>query len=84
MNTRLFAATLLLGATATTAYAQAPDTMRIDYVHSGNHETEMFSLDRIVFEPLPWSGNMARPVDEIRRGKYESARSRSATAKVTA
>ena len=48
----------------------APATMRVDYVHSGNHESEMFSLDQVVIEPLPWSGNMAQPRDSTNRGKY--------------
>jgi hypothetical protein len=52
------------------ALAEAPATMRVDFYHSGNHETEMFSLDRVVIEPLPWTGNMQRPIDESLRGKY--------------
>lgn len=52
------------------ALAEAPATMRVDFYHSGNHESEMFSLDRVVIEPLPWTGNMHRPHDETRRGKY--------------
>jgi hypothetical protein len=54
----------------TQALAGAPATMRVDYVHSGNHETEMFSLDQVVIEPLPWTGNMAQPHDKTSRGKY--------------
>ena len=46
------------------------NTMRLDYYHSGNAGTEMFSVDRVVIEPLPFSGNLARPVDETLRGKY--------------
>jgi hypothetical protein len=52
------------------AYAATPATMRVDYFHSGNHETEMFSLDQVVIEPLPWTGNMAQPIDKTHRGKY--------------
>ena len=52
------------------ALADAPGTMRLDFFHSGNHETEMFSLDRVVIEPLPWTGNMHYPIDETLRGKY--------------
>jgi len=52
------------------ALADAPGTMRVDYYHTGNAEFEMFGLDRVVFEPLPWTGNMQRPIDETRRGKY--------------
>jgi hypothetical protein len=52
------------------AYAGTPGTMRVDYFHSGNNETEMFSLDQVVVEPLPWTGNMAQPHDKTSRGKY--------------
>jgi len=52
------------------AYAGAPGTMRVDYFHSGNNETEMFSLDQVVIEPLLWTGNMAQPHDKTSRGKY--------------
>ncbi|MEM8684552.1 MAG: M64 family metallopeptidase, partial [Pseudomonadota bacterium] len=50
--------------------AEAADTMRIDYVHSGNREVEMFSLDQVVLEALPFPGNLERPVDTTLRGKY--------------
>jgi hypothetical protein len=50
--------------------ADAPATMRVDYFHSGNHDTEMFSLDQVVVEPLPWTGNMTQPLDKTNRGKY--------------
>ena len=30
----------------------------------------MFSLDQVVIEPLPWTGNMAQPHDKTSRGKY--------------
>jgi hypothetical protein len=55
---------------AAPASLAAPATMRVDYFHSGNHDTEMFSLDQVVIEPLPWSGNMAQPHDQTGRGKY--------------
>ncbi len=48
----------------------APATMRVDYFHGGNHEAEMFSLDQVVLEPLPWPGNTAQPLDKTLRGKY--------------
>jgi hypothetical protein len=54
----------------TGAYAGTPGTMRVDYFHSGNSETEMFSLDQVVIEPLAWTGNMAQPHDKTSRGKY--------------
>jgi len=48
----------------------APNTMRVDYYHTGNAKEERFSLDRIVLEPLPWAGNPAQPLDTTNRGKY--------------
>jgi hypothetical protein len=51
-------------------FAEAPQTMRLDFFHSGNHETEMFSLDEVVVESLPWTGNMQQPIDKTLRGKF--------------
>ena len=48
----------------------APQTLRVDYYHTGNAKEERFSLDRVVLEPLPWPGNPARPIDDTNRGKY--------------
>ncbi len=50
--------------------AEPPATMRVDYFHGGDHASEMFSLDQVVIEPLPWTGNMSRPLDRTLRGKY--------------
>jgi hypothetical protein len=47
-----------------------PKTMRVDYYHSGNATQELFSLDRVVIEPLPWPGNPNKPIDETNLGKY--------------
>ena len=55
---------------ACVAETDAPATMRVDYFHSGNHVTEMLSLDQVVIEPLPWTGHMAQPIDKTHRGKY--------------
>jgi hypothetical protein len=52
------------------AFGAAPATMRLDYFHTGNATAEIFSLDRIVIEPLPWPGNPNRPIDESNRGTY--------------
>jgi hypothetical protein len=52
------------------ALAQAPQTLRVDYFHSGNADNEAFSLDRAVLEPLAFPGNMQRPIDTTLRGKY--------------
>ena len=53
------------------AFAQnTPRTMRLDYYHSGNASQELFSLDRIVLEPLAWPGNPRKSVDDTNLGKY--------------
>jgi hypothetical protein len=63
-------ASLCLSIICAQALADAPETMRVDFYHTGNHSTEMFSLEQVVIEPLPWTGNMHRPIDETLRGKY--------------
>lgn len=52
-----------------TIYA-APQTMRVDYFHTGNAESEVFSVDRVVIEPLPWPGNLNKSIDNTNLGKY--------------
>ncbi len=56
--------------TTQTAFAASPQTMRIDFYHTGNSETEIFSLDRVVLEPLQFPGNLHQPIDKTLRGKY--------------
>src|SRR5512147_2291631 len=51
------------------AFAQ-PRTMRLDYYHTGNATQEMFSLDRVVLEPLPWPGDLKKSIDDSNLGKY--------------
>lgn len=53
------------------AFGQAvPRTMRLDYYHTGNVAQELFSLDRIVVEPLAWPGNPQKSIDDTNLGKY--------------
>src|SRR5262249_11585980 len=52
------------------AKADAPRTMRLDYFHTGNVSQELFALDKIVLEPLPWPGNPRQPRDELNLGKF--------------
>ena len=53
--------------------AEQAQTMRVDFYHTGNRDTEMFSLDQVVLEPLPFPGNMLQPLDSTFRGKYAFA-----------
>jgi hypothetical protein len=54
----------------TSTAAAAPNTLRIDYYHTGNSESEIFSIDQVVLEPLPFAANLLQPVDNTVRGKY--------------
>jgi hypothetical protein len=47
-----------------------PATMRLDYYHTGDATHELFSVDRIVIEPLPWPGDMAKTIDDTNLGNY--------------
>lgn len=50
--------------------ASPPATMRLDYFHTGGEAQEIFSVDRIVIEPLAWSGNPNKLIDSTNRGTY--------------
>ena len=52
------------------AIAAAPSTVRVDYYHGGNAETEMFSLHQVVIEPLPWPGHPDKPIDTLGLGHF--------------
>jgi hypothetical protein len=52
-----------------TAHA-APQTMRLDYYHTGDAKQELFSVDRVVIEPLPWPGDLSKAIDSTNMGKY--------------
>ncbi len=59
---------LVLGLTV--AVCAAPQTMRLDYYHTGDAKQEIFSLDRIVIEPLHWPGDLSKSIDTTNLGKY--------------
>jgi hypothetical protein len=50
--------------------ADAAATMRLDFFHTGGMGVELFSVDRIVIEPLPWPGNPNQKGDSSNRGTY--------------
>jgi hypothetical protein len=50
--------------------ADAPETVRVDYYHSGNADSEMFSLHQVVIEPLPWPGHPDKVIDTVQRGYF--------------
>ncbi len=53
-----------------TAGAAEPATLRLDLFHTGGQGTEIFAVDRVVQEPLPWPGSPARAVDDTNLGNY--------------
>lgn len=69
MKTNLFLALSLVLLWAGTALA-APATMRLDYYHTGDADHDVFSMDRVVIEPLPWPGNPAKAIDDSNLGNY--------------
>jgi hypothetical protein len=48
----------------------APQTMRLDFYHTGDAKQELFSVDRVVIEPLPWPGDLSKAIDGTNLGKY--------------
>src|ERR1700687_1718473 len=65
----LLAFAFIFGAAAPQVFA-APQTMRLDYYHTGNSAQEVFSVDRVVIEPLPWPGDVSKSIDDTNLGKY--------------
>jgi len=55
---------------ATVCAFAAPQTMRLDYFHTGDARHETFSMDRVVIEPLPWPGDVSKSIDNTNLGKY--------------
>lgn len=47
-----------------------PQTLRVDYYHTGDQQQEIFSLDQVVVEPLAWPGSKNQLLDDLNRGKY--------------
>jgi hypothetical protein len=49
---------------------EPPRTWRVDFFETGGPSTEVYSLDRIVVEPLPWPDRVAPTVTAGRTGNY--------------
>ena len=62
--------TLLALLLLTATVFAAPATMRLDYYHTGDAKQELFSIDRVVIEPLPWPGDLSKNIDDTNLGKY--------------
>jgi len=65
-----FSLSAALSATAPAGADGSPRTLRIDYAHTGNAREERFALERVVVEPLPWPGDLAKTLDDTNLGKY--------------
>ena len=48
----------------------APATYRLDLFHTGGKDTEIFAIDRLRLEPLPWPGHPSRATDDGTSGVY--------------
>lgn len=48
----------------------SPTTYRLDLLHTGGKGTEIFAIDRLRQEPLPWPGHPARAADDGQSGLY--------------
>lgn len=68
MRKPILVLTVLLFASFT-ALAATP-AMRLDYYHTGDATQEVFSVDRVVIEPLPWPGDPKQAIDASNLGKY--------------
>jgi len=64
---RFLAAALMLVSGA--AFAVQPATVRLDYTHSGNALSDSYAIERVLIEPLPWPGDLARNLDDTNRGQ---------------
>ena len=54
------------------APASAPRaTWRLDFHHTGGKGIEIFSVDKLIVEPLPWSGPAGNDVDSTGHGSYK-------------
>ena len=68
-----FALSLAALAPISLSSAQArdqPRTMRVDYIHTGGKGLEVFSLDRVVVEPLAFPGDLSQVRDDPTTGHY--------------
>ena len=66
---KLILVTAILLFSCLTAFAATP-TMRLDYYHTGDATQEVFSVDRVAIEPLPWPGDPKQAIDSSNLGKY--------------
>ena len=52
------------------AVAPPPNTWRLDFYHTGGKGGEVFSVDKVVVEPLAWPGSPRNNIDSTGFGSY--------------
>ena len=67
---RTLLAAVLLWGLAGQGLAGAAATWRLDVFHTGGRGTEVFAVDEVVVEPLPWPGHPAGALDPTGFGSY--------------
>ena len=70
LRRRVAVVTALAACSAGAAEPAATGTLRLDYFHTGGQGVEIFAVDRVVLEPLPWPGHPARAVEAAATGSY--------------
>lgn len=70
MRSLLLLACLLAASLVHAGAGTAPATYRLDFFHTGGKGTEIFAVDRLRLEPLPWPGDAARADDGGQSGLY--------------
>lgn len=66
----LLAGLLLAGSVVAAEAGSAAATYRLDYFHTGGPGTEVFAVDRLREEPLPWPGHPALAADDGSSGPW--------------
>ncbi|HEX9208750.1 MAG TPA: M64 family metallopeptidase [Steroidobacteraceae bacterium] len=70
MRSSFLLACLLAASVVHADTGASPATYRLDFFHTGGMGTEIFAVDRLRLEPLPWPGDPARADDGGQSGLY--------------
>jgi hypothetical protein len=67
---RAFAVAAVCLFTEAASVAPPPNTWRLDFYHTGGKSGEVFSVDKVVVEPLAWPGSARNNIDSTGYGSY--------------